>query len=85
MNANVINGNFKNLGADAFARGVNRSPLLDPELPNPYLSIENMKAWLAGWDSANLAAPLPGTPKPCVLDLRKPGVLAEFLSSRDRK
>lgn len=54
------------LGNIAFARGIKRAPALDAELTafmyaqprqiGDKRTIPEFKAWLAGWDEANLAA-----------------------------
>ncbi len=49
-------------GANAFYRGDGRSPITDPSFhpfTNPFahknMDVDNIKAWLNGWDSANLS------------------------------
>ena len=54
----------KTLGAIAYAKGIMRAPALDGDLVAWFVgrpiedkrTIPEMKAWLSGWDQANLAA-----------------------------
>lgn len=55
----------RDMGATAFKAGVGRAPALDCDvLPligkHSKQTLAILSAWLAGWDGANLAAPIPG-------------------------
>jgi hypothetical protein len=50
----------KRLGEQAYAAGVKRAPILDvifTKLEN-WADMPMMRAWITGWDTANLAAPV---------------------------